>query len=127
MESKFKEGDQVECITKGKGTVSEVYNENGMYPIKVTFNNGLSYNYTLDGKTYSSDIRPSLTLGTWEVIEHEPQLTFEDGEIIEAFIANNWFIGYLICKNEDGTYLVSGNKDGFLSRNVEKIRKWKID
>ena len=48
----FKAGDTVYCTMYGKGVVERI-DENGDYPVLVTFKNGVTKSYTKDGRFYA--------------------------------------------------------------------------
>lgn len=55
----FKVGEEVISLLEGRGTVTEIYGENSLFPVVVKFESGCSVHYTLVGsKCFSTDANP---------------------------------------------------------------------
>ena len=57
----FKVGQKVHCETYGEGVVDGI-DEDGAYPVEVDFLNGEWECYKRDGRQYSDDDEPSLSV-----------------------------------------------------------------
>ena len=57
----FKVGQKVICKVHGEGVVSDVWDDQA-YPVDVEFLKGGWEDYTVDGKLYENDDKPSLSV-----------------------------------------------------------------
>lgn len=125
MKTKFKIGQQVECLMFGKGTVEKII-DNNTYSIKVLFENGRVEEYTPEGKYYQV-ANITLTNGTWEVKEI-PEVTFEQGEPVwvkESMCGSIWHLRYYSHKNNGTHYtFVNHCNSGETVGNWDKIKKF---
>jgi hypothetical protein len=77
MKTKFKVGQEVECLIYGKGVVKEITNSE--FGVLVFFYCNGNVSYTHDGRFLTS-ANPTLTPGTWKVEEILPEPPFEKGQ-----------------------------------------------
>ncbi len=60
LTDEFQVGDKVECMVKGYGVVVEIYKKEPLYPVSVLFDGGSKHIYTIEGKHFNTDHKPTL-------------------------------------------------------------------
>lgn len=112
----FKVGEEVISLLEGRGTVTEVYGKNSLFPVVVKFESGCSVNYTLVGaKCLSADAKPE------ENIHHIGILHMQEDAVHDAVNPSHYNVAGVQQPIEVMKKLMTKEQyEGFLWGNIIK-------
>ena len=115
----FEVGQEVVCFVRGDGVVAEI-KDSETYRVRVRFINGSTGTYTVCGKLFTNQTTPSLYPRGTTFTVNEPEVIFEEGEIVEVRMNEDDKPRLRRYYKKDNTHFcyVEGNI------SVHKYREW---